>query len=274
MFWYYPVTKIKPAADVFLTHPSDRTPAPDDKPMPLLVGHHFGKGYVLFVGFDDTWRWRFNTAEKLFSRFWMQAVYTAGIPRIVGTKLTQISTNTLTPKIGNTGEIYVRAFDENFKPLIADEIEGTLERLATLDGKTVDPNDKSRVTKLTLRKVPGVDGDYVVTVPYNHDGQFKLTVDARNKQPATLNYQVTYEDNDERAPGTLDAPAMQRLAAVTGAGKLCREEDLVKLPDAVKPQSAPYSLREETLLWNRWALFLLIGLLTAEWFLRKFNGLS
>ena len=29
-----------------------------------------------------------------------------------------------------------------------------------------------------------------------------------------------------------------------------------------------------TILWNRWALFLLVGLLTLEWVVRKFNGLS
>ena len=78
MYWFYPVKKTKPAADVYLTHPTALTP--DKKPMPLLVGHFFGKGYVLFVGFDDTWRWRFNTQEKVFGRFWSQAVYTAGIP--------------------------------------------------------------------------------------------------------------------------------------------------------------------------------------------------
>lgn len=274
MFWFYPVTKVKPAADVFLVHPTERTPAPDDKPMPLLVGHHYGKGYALFVGFDDTWRWRFNSSDKFFGRFWTQAVYTAGIPRIVGTKQTQISINTMTPKIGKTGEVYVRAFDENFKPLLADQIEGTLEWVSTLDGKSPDPNDKDRVTTVTFRKVPGVDGEYVVTIPYNHDGQFKLTVDPKNKNPATLNYQVTYEDTDELAPGALDAPAMQNLAQSTGAGKLYREEDLLKLPDAVQPQAAPYLHKQEILLWNKWALFLLIGLLTIEWLLRKFNGLS
>jgi hypothetical protein len=56
--------------------------------------------------------------------------------------------------------------------------------------------------------------------------------------------------------------------------KLYREEDLLKLPDNVQPQYAPYQRRQEILLWNRWALFLLIGLLTVEWVLRKFNGLS
>jgi hypothetical protein len=66
---------------------------------------------------------------------------------------------------------------------------------------------------------------------------------------------------------------MRKLCEATG-GTFSREEDLHKLPELVKPQASPYSRREEVLLWNRWALFALIGLLTLEWGLRKFNGLS
>ena len=31
--WYYPVTRLKPGAEVFLLHPTARTPAPDDNPL-------------------------------------------------------------------------------------------------------------------------------------------------------------------------------------------------------------------------------------------------
>ena len=42
----------------------------------------------------------------------------------------------------------------------------------------------------------------------------------------------------------------------------------------MEAQFARFSRRDETILWNRWAMFALIGLLSLEWFLRKFNGLS
>ena len=48
IYWNYPVTKLKPATEVFLTHPTQKTT--DGKPMPLVAGHYYGKGYVLFVG--------------------------------------------------------------------------------------------------------------------------------------------------------------------------------------------------------------------------------
>ncbi|MCI0703088.1 MAG: VWA domain-containing protein, partial [Planctomycetia bacterium] len=116
MDWYYPVIKLKPGAESFLIHPTARTPEPDNKPMPLLAGHYFGKGYVLFSGFDDTWRWRFNEGDKYFGRFWSQCVYQAGVPRLVGTKLTQLSLDTPDPLLGRGATVYARVLDENFKP--------------------------------------------------------------------------------------------------------------------------------------------------------------
>src|SRR5207237_830748 len=144
------------------------------KPMPLLAGHHYGKGYVLFVGFDDTWRWRFNTQEKLFGRFWTQAIYTAGVPRIVGTRQTQISTNTPAPVKGTTGEISLLALDENFQPLRLEYIPGTLEKL------DAGPNDPDRIRAVTFKKVPGVEGEYIATLPYNDAGQYRLSLDPKH----------------------------------------------------------------------------------------------
>jgi len=272
LYWYYPVTKVKPAADVFLVHPSARTPAPDNKEMPLLVGHYYGKGYALFVGFDDTWRWRFNNQSKLMGRFWTQAIYSAGIPRIVGTKMTQLSSNTLSPVLGATGEYYVRVFNDKFEPFTADEIEGTLEKT------DADPNDKDRTVPVKFRKIPGTDGEYTTTLPYNRVGQFRLSVDPKNKSPATLNFPVSYPENHELSPGALDEPAMRKLTResrgqVDDSG-FYREETLVKLPGDLKPQVSPQSSRNEILLWNKWVMMLLIGLLSLEWFLRKLNGMS
>lgn len=271
MYWFYPVTKVKPAADVFLTHPTAKTPAPDNKPMPLLVGHTFGKGYALYVGFDDTWRWRFNNQNKYMGRFWTQAVYTAGVPRIVGTRQTQLSSNTPAPIVGGSGEVYLRAFNENFQPFTAEEIEAKLEKL------DADVNDKDRETIVKFTKVPGVDGEYVTTIPFNKPGQFRLSVDPKNKNPATLNFPVVHADNHEQSPGALDEVAMRKLARDSRNGTdagFYREEDVINLPKDLQPQAAKYYLKEEILLWNQWAMIVLIGLLTLEWFLRKFNGLS
>ncbi len=270
--WYYPVVRLKPGAETFLVHPTARTPEPDNKPMPLLAGHYFGKGYVLFCGFDDTWRWRFNEGDKYFGRFWSQCVYQAGVPRMVGTKLTQVSLDTLEPTRGKSGQVYARILDENFKPFTSEEIDAVLERL------DADANDKDRLTTVKLRKLEGQDGEYVSPLPFNTAGRFKLTVSPNNKSPANLEYRVSLPPDHEQAPGGMFESDLMKLATDSGTaeqpGGFYHEEDLHKLPDAVKAQNAKFSRRDEMVLWNRWALMLLIGLLSLEWFLRKFNGLS
>jgi hypothetical protein len=270
--WYYPVTRVKPGVEVFLVHPTARTPPPDSKPMPLLAGHYFGKGYVLFCAFDDTWRWRFNESDRYFGRFWSQCVYQAGVPRMIGTKLTQLSLDTLEPLQGRSGQVYARILDENFKPLKVDEIEATLERV------DAGVNDKDRFTPVKLRKLDGADGEYVAPMPFNTAGRFKLSVDPRNKSPATMEYRVSLPPDHEQSPGAMAEDEMRRLAADSGSkenpGKFYHEEDLHTLAKNVKAQSSPASRREERVLWHWLALVGLVMLLSLEWFLRKFNGLS
>ncbi len=269
IFWHYPVTRLRPACEVFLQHPTARTL--DDKPMPLLAGHYFGKGYVLFLAFDETWRWRFNEADRLFGRFWSQAIYAAGVPRTVGTKLTQLSIDTTEPVRGKAGQVYARLFTKDFQPVVADELEGRLLKVGA------DPNDAGADVPVKLTAVRAANGratgEYVATLPFNAEGRFSLKVDPGNGAPASLDYRVALPPDDERAPGGMAEDEMRKLAEQSG-GRFYREEDLATLPEQVKPQTVPFTTRTEYVLWNRWAMILLVGLLTLEWVARKFNGLS
>jgi len=264
MYWFYPVKKVKPASEVYLVHPKETIA--DNKPMPLLVSHYYGKGYVLYSGVDETWRWRYNEAEKIFGRFWSQAIYISGAPRSLGTKTTQLSLDTPDPTLGKTGQIYARLFNSELKPLKTERIEARVERL------DVDPNDSERSFPVELKAMPGQEGEYYAAIPFNRVGKFVLRVDNGGDQ-AALEYRVSLPNDHELAPGGLDEDAMLKLAEGSG-GKYYREENLHQLPAEVKPQTSPFVQREEILLWNRWAMIALIGLLTLEWFTRKFNSLS
>lgn len=260
MYWNYPVTKLRPGAEALLVHP--KTLTGDGKQMPLAASHYYGKGYVLFMGIDETWRWRFNEAETYFGRFWSQAVYVAGVGRTVGTRLTQLSMDTTEPIKGGAGQVYARLFGKDFKPLTSEKLTARLESITGSDLPTT----------VELKPLPGQLGEYVATLPFNKEGRFVLKVD-NGEDKAQLEYRVTLPPEHEQAPGGMAEEELAKLAADTG-GKFYREEDLYRLPADVKPQYAPFSQREEILLWNRWAMFLLIGLLTMEWFLRKFNSMS
>ena len=131
---------------------------------------------------------------------------------------------------------------------------------------------------MKLRKLDGQDGEYVAPLPFNRAGRYKLSLDPKTGSPAPMEYRVNLPPDHEQSPGGMAEAELMKLAADSGApnkpGKFYHEEDLYRLPKDVEGQQAPFSRRDETIMWNKWALFLLIGLLSVEWFLRKFNGLS
>lgn len=264
LLWSAPVGRLKPAAEAYLVHPTDKTS--DGSPVPLLAGHYYGKGYVLYAGFDESWRWRFNEADKYFARYWGQMVYAAGVPRTLGTKFAQLGLDKTDPQLGGTGQVYARLFSPALDPLTADRVEA---KLTCLDAARGDPD---RVTPVELRAVPGQPGDYVGPVPFSRVGRFALTVDT-GAEPATLDYRVTLPPDHELAPGGVAEDDLRTLAAGSG-GKFYREEDLHTLAGSIPPQSVPVARREERLLWDRWAFLAVLGLLTLEWVARKWNSLS
>ena len=84
-YWHYPVTGLRPGAWVLLVHPDEKTgERPNEKPMPLFAWQYYGKGQVLFLATDESWRWRYNTGDRLTARFWGQIVLQLGLPHLVG----------------------------------------------------------------------------------------------------------------------------------------------------------------------------------------------
>lgn len=262
--WFYPVKKLKPAAETLLQHPTETLA--DGKPMPLLAAHYYGKGYVLFAGFDETWRWRRNEADRYFFRFWSQAVYFAGVPRTLGTKMTQLSLDTPDPAVGRTGQVYARLLNSDLKPVRADKITATAERI------DAPPADGERTAKVTLNALPSQPGEFVATIPFDREGRFTLKVE-NGDDTATLDYRVSLPPEHEQAPGGMAEEDLRKLAASSG-GQFYREEDLHRLAASVPRQTTPFVQREEVVLWNAWSLLLVIALFAVEWTVRKLNGLS
>jgi uncharacterized membrane protein len=68
LYWYSAGVAAKPGAVVWAEHPTDL--AADGGKAPVVVAGDYGKGRAVFVGVDDTWRWRFRR-EVPFSKFWL-----------------------------------------------------------------------------------------------------------------------------------------------------------------------------------------------------------
>ncbi len=263
-YWHYPVTKLKPAALSLLEH--NRAKMADDKPMPLLAAQYFGKGLVLFCGFEETWRWRLNEADKYFGRFWGQVVYQVGLPHSMGSKSAQIQLEQGETELGKPTRVFARLFNADYRPLTAEKIKGRIEKI---DAAT----NESRTQEMTLEAVPNQPGEYIATLPNERIGKYQLRISDGLAEPATLDFRVSLPPDHELAAGGMNEDGLRELATTSG-GAFYREEDLAKLPDNVKEQAVTFTKRREILLWNRWMLLAVVGLLTAEWLLRRYSNMS
>jgi hypothetical protein len=262
-YWYYPVTKLKPGADALLEHPTAKA---NNKPVPLIAWHFFGKGRVLFLGVDEIWRWRFNSGEKYIARFWGQVVYQMGMPHLVGNpKRVQLALEKAEATLGQSMEVFARVLDGEYRPLTAPTVPAKLEQIDEKTGRVVS-------RPLMLERVESQPGEYRTRLDNAVEGRFVIKVEA--PETVALEYRVARAERDELAVAGMAEDALRRLAEASG-GKFYREEDLHRLAAEVKPQTVESEHHHEVLVWQAWwVLLLFLGIVTAEWLLRKFSNLS
>jgi uncharacterized membrane protein len=263
-YWNYPVTKLRPAAVSLLDHPREKIV--DDKPMPLVAMHYYGKGLVYFSAVEETWRWRYNEGEKFFARYWGQVVYAIGLPHALGGKAGQLAIAGGEAVLGKPSQVYARLFTPEYRPLTKERVTAQVEWLDA-------PPNEEKLRTIVFEAVANQPGEYVATAPNDRVGRFALKVES-GEETATLDYRVTLPPEHERSPGPMNEEALRKLAESSG-GKFYREEDLHKLPNDIQPKKLTFSQRKETLLWTFWpVLVLLVGLFTVEWVVRKFSNMS
>lgn len=263
-YWHYPVTKLRPAAISLLDHPREKIV--DDKPMPLVAMQYYGKGLVLFSAVEETWRWRYNEADKYFARYWGQVVYAIGLPHTLGSKSGQLAIAGGEAVLGKPANVYARLFTPEYRPLTKERVTAQIERVDA-------PPNEERFRTIVFEAVPNQPGEYVGTVPNDRVGKYTLKVESGD-ETAALDYRVTLPPEHEQAPGPMNEEGLRKLSEQSG-GKFYREEDLHKLANDIQPKKLSFSQRKETLLWTFWpVLVLVVGLFTAEWVLRKFSNMS
>ena len=69
-FWAAAGSKLKPGA----TRLADIEMAGGKEKLPILAEQVVGRGRVMIVGCDETFRWRRNVGDRVFYRFWGQAL--------------------------------------------------------------------------------------------------------------------------------------------------------------------------------------------------------
>jgi hypothetical protein len=261
-YWHSPVSKLRPGATALLVHPRQKTL---DQPVPVLATHFYGKGQVLFMGTDETWRWRREAESRLTGRFWGQVIYQMGLPHLLGApKRVQLSLEQPENTLGRPCYVFARVFDPEYRPYTGDHVTARLEHLDARTGQ-------ERWRTVTMEPVHGQPGEFRALLAHDATGRFAFKVD--DPAPAVIEYRVGLPPQHELEAAGMAEDALREAAALSG-GKFYREEDLHRLAADLAPRKASFVVRHEMLLWN-WPMFLaFLGLITLEWVLRKFANLS
>jgi len=74
IYWSHPISKVKPAAKVLAEHSNPLRRTAKNAAEPLVAVQPVGAGRVLYVGSDETWRWRYVQDGYYHRRFWANAV--------------------------------------------------------------------------------------------------------------------------------------------------------------------------------------------------------
>lgn len=260
IFWYYPVKRAKPGATVLAVHPTDANPAGNRV---ITAVQPYGRGRCLWMGTDETWRFRFIRGDKYFYTFWGEALRYLRGGRLLGSKRFEVKTDKSLYAVSDPVKITARAFDADFTP-IDEPIY-----LASIETPGIQKKD------VELKAVPKKPGYFEGTYKPQETGAFKVWVGpeglGNEKERAFASFAVALPNREYEDP-TLDTKTLETLAQKT-EGRFLPLSSLDQLPEAVKSRGETTStITREDDLWDSPLAFLLVLLVvTTEWILRKLS---
>ncbi|MBQ9432137.1 MAG: hypothetical protein IJU44_11370 [Kiritimatiellae bacterium] len=234
----------------------------------LIVAKNAGRGKVLGLGFDQTWRLRYRIGDVRHHRFWGQVLrWGVGERLRAGDDHLRIGTDKLVYASGEPVRVTVRLNDKGFPGAERSRLEAVLTN-----------GEDAEISRAGLLPRDGADGFYdgTVQIPSGVSGSCRLTVRGESGRlgdaAAELLVSAT-KRSLELGRTRPDAGMLDVLASGTG-GKRLRPDQVPDLEEAFGEPSGLLREQHEILLWCHPLLLLLLGvLLCAEWLARKRLGL-
>ena len=212
VYWVARVARPKPAAEVLLVDPEPARETRFGK-MPVVALQHYGLGQVLYVGTDNTWRWRRNVGEVYYTTIWGQILQRLTIQRLMGgSKRTQLTTDRQNYMTGERVSIYARLYTPTYEPVQEASVKGVYGPRAGAGG---------RQTAVALRPIPEQPGLYRGRIRGAHAGPIPVLCRAGPEHAAGFQRGRTplraQRHRYERGPAPRDSPSSR-------AGLSCRRK--------------------------------------------------
>jgi len=250
------VGKLKPSATLLAQRQEG------DEVHPVMAIHNVGKGKVLSLAIDTTWRWEMQRADDrddYYRRFWGNTIrYLAPDPR-VSPGNPQIVRHQSHATVGETLELSTRLVDGIYQPIRGGDVQV----------KVTSPSGK--ITIIYPRDGRSSPGLYEYQVPLTEAGTWEVATTFQGKSS------IEKIEAGELG-GELDDPRarpdrMAELAKATGgrSAKLSDGEQLIAAMD-LKPRIIEQQVA--VALWNRpLTMVALLSLVCLDCFIRKRRGM-
>ena len=252
-----PLLSAKPGANV-LAVLSDSTVR--DQSYPLVAWQRYGTGKCMSIASDRLWRLRYRAGDKYHWRVWSQCIQFMTLSRLMGEhKRIRLETDRSVYSVGGQCRLYAHVLDDKFEPIVQPIFE---VYVAGIDGGQA----KELVSLRPDGSQPGLYEGYF-TPP--EPGRYRLEANEDDREvSSTMEFQVS-NVRQELLDTDMRLDHLQRIAELTGGAKLGVRE-VPKLSSLIKGDPLITKVRSERPLWdNVLVVILLVGLLGAEWILRR-----
>jgi len=268
--WYQPVERMHSQATVLAQHPTDK--CSDGSPQPLIAVRRAGRGEVVYVAFNETWRLRNKYGERYYRQFWGQMIHRLGLSHELGSqKRFVVNTDRRRYQVDEQVLLTVEAYDEQFHPLSQNDLPERRLRAELLlpEGAFTEGEGSQQLQVTELRS-----GVFETSFPVFAPGEFRVRViDPVIEEPVETVFQVTSR-GVERQAAVRNVELQRAVAEANPGGRSYELTEVARLTEDIQLAAKTETTIEPLTLWNTWIAFgLVVFLLLSEWLLRKWVNL-
>ncbi len=273
--WYQPVRKPHRLARVLAEHPTDMCPDAPDRHQPLIAIRPYGKGQVVYIGFNETWRLRRKYGEQYYRQFWGQLIHHLGFSHALGGGkrfVVRLDSDQRRYQVGDTVILTAEAYDENFDEITADQYPKTEARLFRPDRSGRPSDSQSAETfNVPLLRAGVFEARFPVFAEGTYCIQLKDPVTGEWREPITF---TALGRSAERRSAVRNIRIQNDLATSSG-GQSYDLTTVARLSRDLRAEPLVQTSIEIRKLWTTWLCFgLVVLLMLGEWLARKMVNLQ
>ena len=261
--WYQPVSAVHAQADVLAEHPSALC---DDQRtrQPLIAIRPYGRGQVVYLGFNEMWRLKKGFGYRYYQRFWSQLIYRLGMSHAVGAeKRFVVELDRSLYNVGDEAIVTVDAFDDDYQALGMSQLNDgrfVAQVHAHIDGATTT----QEVTLPMARP-----GRFEATIPLDRVGSYSVDVTDPTTDRTYQRPFVVSDSSIELRRVVRNHELQTAIANATG-GRAYDISEIDQLLEELAWEPSVEQVQRQITLWTTPAWFVLVaGLMLSEWTIRK-----